>query len=40
MPNYCARDLGDVAHRARSNLRSMQRRPTLVTAFWKQVDLF
>ena len=40
MPNYCARDLGDVAHRARSNLRSMQRRTTLVTAFWKQVDLF
>ncbi|HEY6454381.1 MAG TPA: IS630 family transposase [Steroidobacteraceae bacterium] len=40
MPNYCARDLGDVAHRARSNLRSMQRRTTLVQAFWKQVDLF
>ena len=40
MPNYCASDLGDVAHRARSNLRSMQRRTTLVQAFWKQVDLF
>ena len=40
MPNYCGRDLGDVAYRARGNLRSMQRRPTLVTAFWKQVDLF
>jgi transposase len=40
MPNYCASDLGDVAHRARSNLRSMQRRSTLVQAFWKQVDLF
>jgi transposase len=40
MPNYCARDLGDVAHRARSNLRSMKRRTTLVTAFWKQVELF
>jgi transposase len=40
MPNYCARDLGDVACRARNNLRSMQRRTTLVQAFWKQVDLF
>jgi transposase len=40
MPNYCARDLGDVAHRARANLRFMQRRPTLVSAFWKQVNLF
>jgi hypothetical protein len=40
MPNYGASDLGDVAHRARSNLRSMQRRSTLVQAFWKQVDLF
>jgi transposase len=39
MPNYCARDVGDVAHRARTNLRSMQRRATLVTAFWEQVDL-
>lgn len=35
MPNYCARDLCDVANRARSNLRSMQRRTTLVKAFWK-----
>jgi hypothetical protein len=40
MPNYCARDLGDVAHRARSNLRSMQRRVTLVRAFWKQAEMF
>ncbi len=39
MPNYCARDLGDLAVRARSNLRSMQRRPTLVSAFWKQAEL-
>jgi len=40
MPNYCARDLGDVACRARNNLRFMQRRTTLVQAFWKQVVLF
>lgn len=38
MPNCYASDLGDVAHRARSNLRLMQRRTTLVQAFWKQVD--
>jgi transposase len=40
MPNYCARDLGDLALRARRNLRSMQRRPTLVCAFWQQAELF
>jgi transposase len=40
MPNYCARDLGDLAHRARRNLRSMQRRSTLVCAFWRQAELF
>jgi hypothetical protein len=27
------RDLGDLAHRVRSNRRSMQRTPNLVTAF-------
>lgn len=40
MPNYCAAHLGDLATRARSNLRSMQRRPTLVRAFWQQAELF
>lgn len=40
MPDYCARDLGDMACRARTNLRSMQRRTTLVQAFRKQVYLF
>jgi len=40
MPNYCARDLGDLALRASRNLRSMQRRPTLVRAFWQQAELF
>ena len=28
------------AQRARRNLRSMQRRATLVTAFWKQAEMF
>jgi transposase len=40
MPNFCARDLGDLAHRARRHLRSMQRRSTLVCAFWRQAELF
>jgi len=40
VPNYCTRDLGDLGHRARSNLRSMQRRSILVQAFRKQVYLF
>jgi len=33
MPNYCARDLTDLRQRASRNLRSMQRRGTLVSAF-------
>ena len=40
MPNYCARDLADLRQLASRNLRSMQRRRTLVTAFWKQAELF
>jgi transposase len=40
MPNLCARDLGDLVYVARRRLRSMQRRPMLVSAFWKQTELF
>ena len=40
MPNFCARDLGDLRQRASRHLRSMQRRGTLVTAFWHQAELF
>lgn len=40
MPNYCAADFEDVSNQARSNLRSMQRRRTLIGAFWKQAELF
>jgi transposase len=40
MPNFCARDLGELSHHARGRLRSMQRRPTLVRAFWQQAELF
>ena len=40
MPNYFAADFADVADAARRNLGSMQRRPTLVRAFWQQAELF
>src|SRR6266513_272643 len=37
--NFCARTFGELTYRARNRLRSMQRRHTLVTAFWKQAEL-
>jgi transposase len=37
--NFCARTFGELTRRARNRLRSMQRRPTLVTAFWQQAAL-
>ena len=40
MPNFCARDLAHLGRHASARLRSMQRRATLVTAFWKQAELF
>ena len=40
MPNFCAKDLGHLKRQAGSRLRSMQRRPTLVGAFWRQAELF
>ncbi len=40
MPNFCAKDLMHLKQTALSRLRSMQRRTTLVTAFWKQAELF
>lgn len=40
IPNLCPRDLWELSTAARAALRRMRRRPTLVTAFWKQADLF
>jgi transposase len=37
--NFCARDLTHLKHATRGRLRSMQRRTSLVTAFWKQAKL-
>jgi transposase len=40
MPICCARGLTDLRHRASRHLRSMRRRTTLVSPFWKQAELF
>jgi transposase len=40
IPNFCAKDLTHLKYAARSRLRSMQRRTSLVGAFWKQAELF
>ncbi len=37
--NFCAIQLAQVSDFARRRLKSMQRRPTLVTAFWQQAEL-
>ena len=40
IPNFCPKDLVQLSEQARKALRRMRRRPTLVTAFWKQAQLF
>jgi transposase len=40
LPNFCPKDLGQLSEYAQRALRRMRRRPTLVTAFWKQAKLF
>jgi transposase len=40
LPNFCPTTFGELSWHARYALRHMRRRPTLVTAFWKQADLF
>ena len=37
--NFCPRGIDELKDYARRRLRSMQRRPTLVAAFWKQAEL-
>lgn len=39
LANFCAHDFHQLTDMARQKLRSMQRRSTLVTAFWKQAEL-
>ncbi|MEW5976985.1 MAG: transposase, partial [Acidobacteriota bacterium] len=40
LPNLCPQDYGQLSQHARRALRRMRRRPRLVTAFWKQAELF
>ncbi len=40
LPNFCPRNFFDLSFHARKALCRMRRRPTLVTAFWKQAELF
>jgi transposase len=40
LPNLCAQDLSELGWQGRAALRRMRRRPTLITAFWKQAELF
>lgn len=40
IPNFCAKNLFQLSQTARKALRRMRRRPTLVTAFWRQAELF
>jgi transposase len=40
LPNYCPKTFGELSQQARRALRRMRHRPTLVTAFWKQAELF
>jgi len=37
--NRCLNTIGEVGPFARNRLKSMQRRPALINAFWKQAEL-
>ena len=39
LANRCAANFNDLQTGARNRLRSMQRRPTLIRAFWQQAEL-
>lgn len=40
LPNFCPKDYAQLSRQARQALSRMRRRPTLVTAFWTQAELF
>ena len=40
LPNLCPKTYWELSYAARRALRRMRRRPTLVTAFWTQANLF
>jgi transposase len=39
LANLCLHTIGEVGTFARNRLKSMQRRPRLITAFWQQAEL-
>ena len=40
LPNFCPKDYWNLSLQATRALRRMRRRPRLITAFWKQAELF
>jgi transposase len=40
IPNFCPKTFGELSYFAKRTLKRMRRRPQLVTAFWKQAELF
>ena len=40
LANFCPSDFQHLSHRARKELSKMRRRPRLISAFWKQAELF
>ena len=40
LPNFCPRTFGELSYQAVRTLKKLRRRPTLITAFWKQAGLF
>jgi len=40
IPNFCPKTFGELSYQAVRTLKKMRRRPTLITAFWKQAGLF
>lgn len=40
LPNFCPKTFYQLSYHARKALSRMRRRPKLITAFWKQAELF
>ena len=40
LPNFSAKDLAHLSDFGRRQLRNIRRRPKLITAFWKQAELW
>lgn len=40
LPNFCPKTFAELSHYSVRALKRMRRRPRLITAFWKQAELF